>query len=275
MRLRSLAASPLLYAAVFAALAWQLQGSESLASFLFWQRILVRVLAVVGCVAAVSCFERGDHLRTSWTWLGAGTMVILLRDLLRALPAFQPATASPSAAMALTALGILSNLGLLVGIWSLARAWKMAAIVLPGGRSGFMAVAAVTAVVALAVAGPGALEQARKLAAGDWTSLVLVVSAVVDIVTLCLITPLLLTAVSLRGSLFSWPWALVTASQLCWLLYDVAASLAPGTVPAGLPLPEVFRGLAENFLFAAGMAQFLVVRQVRRAVAGGEIPSPV
>jgi hypothetical protein len=272
MRFRFLAAFPLLYGAVFLAVAWSLAGDESLAPFTFWQRILARVLAAAGCFAAVSCFERGDHLRSAWLWLGAGTIVILIRDLLRLFPGFAPQGADPRAQLLVTALGILSNLALLGGIWALARSWKMAAIVLPGGRSGFGVVAAATAILALTVAGPGAYTHLQEVSQGDWSSLVLVVSAVVDVVTLCLITPLLLTAVSLRGSLFAWPWGLVTASQIAWLLYDIAASLRPGLLPARLPLSEVFRGLAENYLFAAGMAQYLAIHQVRREVPVSRIP---
>src|SRR3954447_2987074 len=275
MRFRSLAAFPLLYAVLFiaiAAFAWSLQGGVALASFTFSQRILVRVLATVGCFAAVSCFERGDHLRSAWLWLGGGTIVILIRDLLRLFPGFAPQGGDPKAQIVVTALGILSNLALLAGIWMLSRSWKMAAITLPGGRSGFGVVAVATAVIALTVTGPGAYTHLQELARGDWSSLVLVVSAVVDIITLCLITPLLLTAISLRGSLVAWPWGLVTASQLAWLLYDIAASLRPGLLPAGLPLPEVFRGLAENYLFAAGMAQYLVIHQARRAAGAPVVP---
>lgn len=267
MRFRSLALFPLLYAAAFFAVAWQLQDGGTLVPFVSWQRILVRLLGVVGCFAAVSAFERGDHLRRAWLCLGAGTVVILLRDILRLLaPPFRAANAGPGELAVLAALGILSNLALLGGVWMLARSWRKAAIFLPGGRSGAVAVAVITAVLALAVAGPGAWESARDVYGGDWNALVLLVSAVVDIVSLCLIAPLLLTAVALRGGLFSWPWGLISASQLSWLLYDAAATLGPaGLVPAGFPLPDVFRGLAQNYLFAAGMAQYLVIRHVRRA----------
>lgn len=268
MRFRLLAVFPLLYAAVFVAIAWWLRSQELsslLGSFVLWQRILIRLLAVLGCFAAMSAFDRQDHLRRAWLWLGAGTVVILVRDVLRLFPPFQPATAEPSAQVLLSGLGILSNLGLLVGIWMLSRSWKMASIDL-GGRSGVVAVTVITAVIALAVAGPGALESARSVAQGNWSSLVLLVSAVVDIITLCLITPLLLTAVALRGGLFSWPWALVTASQLSWLFYDAAAAIDPARL-AGFPLPDVFRGLAQNFLFVAGLAQLFVIRHVRRASA--------
>jgi hypothetical protein len=90
----------------------------------------------------------------------------------------------------------------------------------------------------------------------------------VDIVTLCLITPLLLTAVALRGGSFSWPWGLLTASRLAWLLYDASEAFGASLGPAGFPLPELFRGLGENFLCAAGLAQFLVIRHVRRMARG-------
>lgn len=106
----------------------------------------------------------------------------------------------------MSALGVGSNLCQLTGVWMLSRSWKMASIVLPGGRSGFLAVGAVTAALAVLVAGPGAVESGRALAGGDLRSLVLFVSAVVDIIALCLVAPLLLTAVSLRGGLFVWPW---------------------------------------------------------------------
>src|SRR5436305_3505173 len=208
MRFRWLAVFPLLYAAVFGAVVSALGAP---APFVTGQRLLVRVLALAGCSLAVSAFERGDHLRRAWLWLAGGVIAILLRDLLRLLPSFQAGAAGPQAQAVLSGLGILANLSLLAGVWLLARAWKMAAISLPGGRSGVVAVALVTALLALAVAAPGALKSARDLAGGDWSSLILVVSAVVDIVTLCLLAPLLLTAVSLRGGLFSWPWGLVTA----------------------------------------------------------------
>jgi hypothetical protein len=265
MRFRSLAVFPLLYAAVFIAVARWLVGSDALGPFVSGQRILVRILAAAGCFAAVSVFGRGDHLRRAWAWLGWGTIVILVRDVLRLLPAFQPASAGPEEQAILSGLGVLSNLALLAGIWLLARSWKMAAIALPGGRSGAAAVGLIAAVIAIVVAGPGALKSAQALAHGDWSALVLLVSAVVDIITLCLVAPLLLTAVSMRGGLFSWPWGLVTASQLSWLLYDAAAALASSPAPGAFPTADIFRGLAENYLFVAGLAQFLVVRHVRDA----------
>lgn len=268
MRLRWLAVYPLIYAAAFLAIAGSLDGGDA-DRFLVGQRILVRILAALGCFAAVSVFESGDRLRRAWLWLGAGTLVILARDVLRLVPPFV-ANPDPMAQGILTGLAILSNLALLAGIWMLARSWRLVTLEMPGGRAGMTAVAVFTAVAALAVAGPGAVQAVRSVADGHWDDLVLVASALVDIITLCLITPLLLTAMALRGGLFFWPWALITASRLSWLLYDAAAAFASST---GLPLPDLFRGVAQNFLCAAGLAQFLVVRHVRRMARGRGAPA--
>ncbi len=240
MRYRGLTAFPLLYAAAFAAVAWTLLGSEALEPFVVGQLLLVRVLAIAGCVAAISAFERGDHLRTAWLWLAVATILVLVRDLVR-LGAPDVTMADPLG-LGLAGLGVLSNVALLTGVWLLARAWRVAAIELPGGRSGVLVVAAVAAALALAVAGPFAWNHAQAVAGGDGSALILLVSAVVDILALCLLAPLFLTALGLRGGLFAWPWALITASMFSWLLYDAAAGLGSGVVAEGFPLPDVFRG---------------------------------
>jgi hypothetical protein len=265
MRLRWLALYPFAYAAVFLAIAGSLNGSE-VDRFVVWQRIFLRLLAATGCFMAASVFEGGDRLRRAWLWLGAGTLLILTRDVLRLFAPFSESSDAQAVGI-LTALAILSNLCQLAGIWMLARSWRLVTLEMPGGRAGMAAIAVVTAAVALGVAGPGALQAMRSVADGHWDDLVLVASALVDIVTLCLIVPLLLTAMALRGGLFFWPWALITGSRLSWLLYDAAVALASRS---GLPLPDLFRGLAQNLLCAAGLAQFLVVRHVRRRA----LPNP-
>ena len=175
MRFRWLALFPLLYAAGFVAVAWWLRSGDALSPFVLGQRILVRVLAVVGCFAAMSVFDRTDHLRRAWLWLGGRDDRDPAPDLLRIFVLVQPAADGPGVQALLSGLGILSNLGLLGGIWMLSRSWKMAAIDL-GGRAGVVAVTVITGVLALAVAGPGALESAREVARGDWNSLVPLVS---------------------------------------------------------------------------------------------------
>lgn len=260
MRYRWLSVFPIAYAAIFSLIAWSLGGSDALEPFVRGQLLLVRILAIVGCFAAASAFGKGDHLRRAWLWLAWATILVLARDLLR-FPV-EVVSSEGAGRWLIPGLGVLSNFALLTGTWLLARAWKVAAIPLPGGRGRAVAVTVVVAVIALAVAGPFAWRHLLTLLTGEWANLVMLVSAVVDILALCLIAPLLLTTMALRGGIVSWPWGLVTTSLVCWLFYDAAAGLQ-GTLAISFPLTDVFRGLAENYLAAAGVAQYLVVRAVR------------
>lgn len=261
MRFRGLAALPLIYAAAFIGIASWLTGSGALGGFVDAQLYLLRLLSLAGCVAAVTTFERGDHLRRAWLWLGSTAGLILLRDILRDVVA----DGGPTVEATVSGLGVAANLALLVGIFTLARAWKVAAVALPGGRLGTVVTVAAAAILALVVAGPSALEHAEGVAGGDWSALSLLASAVVDILSLCLLAPLLLTTVSLRGGLFAWPWGLITASIFSWLLYDAATTFGPAQLEGGFPLKDIFRGLALNFMAVAGFAQRLAVEHVRRA----------
>jgi len=263
MHLRRLALFPLAFAVIFVLVVQSLGSEEAVGAFVIGQKLLVRILAIVGCAWAVSVFDRGDHLRTAWFWLVLATAPVLLRDLLRLGPLRE---ATGSGEWLLHGLGLVSNLALVMGIWLLSRSWKMAAMASPGSSTKGLVLTLGVAGLALIVAGPAAVAGFKNLLAGDGAASVMLVSALADIVSLCLIGPLLLTAIELRGGLFSWPWGLITACLISWLLYDAAAAYGPTLTP-GFPLHEVFRGLAENFLFAAGAAQALVVRAVRRASA--------
>jgi hypothetical protein len=260
MRIRRLALIPLLYVVVFVVIVLWLGGGDALPRFLIGQRLLLRLLAISGCLAAVSAFDRGDHLRRAWILLGTSTTLVLARDLLHLAP-FAP----PPGSLVPSVLLVLGNLAGLTGIWILARSWRVASISLPGGRAGAVAVTLAAAALALLVAGPEVLREARAVGAGDLTALSLLFAAVVDVLTLILLAPLLLTTLALRGGLFAWPWGLLTANAVAWLLYDGAAALAPILTPHGFPLTELFRGVAETSLFVAGLAQKRAIDLVRRA----------
>src|SRR5262249_44582275 len=98
-------------------------------------------------------------------------------------------------------------------------------------------------------------------------------SALGDMVSLWLIAPLLLTALALRGGLFGWPFALLTASYGAWLGYDALGvgggdlGLSPHATPAAA---EPFRAPGCLYGLSAGLAQREVVAKVRRLVLGGE-----
>lgn len=270
MRFRGLVIFPLLYAVVFVVIAvWA--GADNLHPFVLGQKVLVRLLAIVGCYWAVSVFERGDHLRRAWHWLALAAILVLVRDLIvlpSRLAGSTQLSEEPVLRMVVLGLGVASNVGLFAGVWLLARSWKVAALQLPGGRSRMIVVTVIAAALALAVAGPGAFKNVQSVIAGDFAALIMAVSAVVDILSLCLLAPLLMTAIALRGGHFFWPWALLTASLLSWLLYDAGAAVEGldrvKEAIGAFPLAEVFRGLALNLQFAAGLAQFMVIRRVRQ-----------
>lgn len=263
MRFRGLIILPLLYAVVFIAIALWADADNS-HPFVLLQKILVRLLAIIGSIWAVSAFERGDHLRRAWQWLALAASLVLVRDLI-VLPSRLAGSTQPLAGIlgiVVIALAVASNVGLLSGVWLLSRSWKMAALTLPGGHSRVIMVTVIAAAIAFAVAGPPLLQDVPTVVGGDPTALINVVSTVVDILSLTLLAQLLLTAVALRDGDFFWPWALLSACLVSWLLYDAASNyeLAPG----GFPLAEVFRGLALNFQLTAGLAQAMVIRRVRQ-----------
>jgi hypothetical protein len=260
--LRALALFPLLFAGAFVVVTALLGGGESLAGFLLGQRLLVRVLAIGGCLYAASVFSRGEHLRRAWQLLAVSTILVLCRDLLAYVPFLDRwVDASPIGEALRLGLGVVSNLFLLAGVWWLARSWKLASMVLPGGRAALIAVTVVTAGLALALAGPAVLTHARAVAAGEGAAVVMLASSVVDILALTLLSPLLLTALSLRGGILVWPWALITASLASWVLYDAAELWRTTLLGEGPPLTELFRGLAQCFQAAAGVAQGWVVKR--------------
>ena len=126
--------------------------------------------------------------------------------------------------------------------------------------------------LAAVFAGPAVLRNAGPLMAGDLSRAAGVFSALGDMVSLWLIAPLLLTALALRGGMFGWPFALLTASYVAWLGYDALAVVGPGLgldAHAARTGAELFRALGCLYGFSAGLAQRAVVSGLRRLVGGG------
>jgi hypothetical protein len=165
-------------------------------------------------------------------------------------------------------LTLLANLAGAFGAWLLAGAWQVAGIRLPGTRRSQQLIFVGAIALALALAGPASYGDLRALVSGNLARLVTVASDVGDIVSLCLIAPVLMTAIALRGGLLAWPWTLMAASQLGWLLYDGAGTVG-GLIGADATrlraIEEVLRVLACLFTFGSGVAQRLVMTDIRAA----------
>jgi hypothetical protein len=213
--------------------------------------------ATLGCFVAATSFEWRDHLARAWALQGLMYALLLTRCLGLA---FGILTGSPNAVLADGLLTSVANIGGIFSTWMLARTGHIAGIhdvISPNLRRVAWLVALIVAVTA---SGPGLVTAARNLANGNSGALVSVASRTGDIFSFVLIAPLMLTTLALRQGLLVWPWALLTASGLCWLGADFAnaAFLHLPNNQVG-PLFDLFRFPACLFVLTAGIAQRWVI----------------
>jgi hypothetical protein len=267
-RVHVLAVVPLIWAAVFLALDAVFHGGPSYTVFLRTEVEMAKALTLIGSWAAAFAFEKGAYQRRAWFFIGGCMALLLTRDL-TLLPFFRRFDAR-SVALAAGFLVALANVSQVIGTWMLARTWKVAQLALPGSRTAQWLTVAAVGLLAALFAGPSVLRSGGPLLQGDLSRAAGVFSALGDMVSLWLIAPLLLTALALRGGLFGWPFALLTASYVAWLGYD-----ALGVLGADLGLgahasrtgSELFRALGCLYGLSAGLAQRTVVRRVRGLAA--------
>ena len=240
-------------------------SSPALRSYLRVEIELVKILAMIGCGIAAFRFEKGAYLRKAWLLIGSCMALLLIRDLtlldlgLSNLVGVQDLVRS--------FLVVLANISLVMGYWLLAQAWKVAQLNLPGTQSQRLVIVLVSILIAGMVAGPSVVDNLFNLLAADYYALTGLASSLGDIICLCLIAPLLLTALALRGGLIGWPWLLLVVSLLAWLFYDgilVVGPLVGMASHATSISSEIFRTMACMYTFSAGMAQCLVLKQIRQ-----------
>jgi hypothetical protein len=266
MRYRLLAVLPLVWGVVFLAGDALLPGE---ARSVFWrtQLELAKTLALTGGWLAALAFRPGEYPRRAWFLIGACMGLLLLRDLTLLPLGLQEALGAKGVELARSLLVVAANASQVVGTWLLARSWRVAGLSVPASPAAQWSVVGLVTLVVGAVAGPGLLFGLRQLGGGDLGALANLASALGDVLSLLLIAPLVLGALALRGGSMGWPFSLLSASFVAWLLYDALLALGPA---AGLPGPQVrtiselFRALGCLFGFSAGLAQYLVVRQIRR-----------
>jgi hypothetical protein len=256
MKYRTLALFPLLFAAVFAAVALSTHDHAGVVAALRIENELGKVLALVGSFAAAFAFERGDYLRRAWLLGGLCYLLLLVSD---AADWSAIAGALPGRRLELAhgGLAVAANAASVWGTWMLARAWSVAGIDERASR-GRVALFAAAAVLSLAITGWPLVYDVRVLAGGEFGAAVSISSDLGDTICLALVAPVLLTALALRGGLLRWPWGLLTASGVAWIAYDGVSGVtdALGLDGAGwLVSTEVWRALACGFVFSAGLAQ--------------------
>ncbi len=266
MSLRALALFPLAWLFLVLVSLALTSGTTAAPGTLRAEIELGKILSLAGLWAAAYTYHKGDYLRRAWFLIGLGIVFLLARDLTVAPLGFGAWNEQALAAFR-GALVFLGNLSSVIGIWMLARAWRVGGIALPGARLARSGVVVVTLALAVTLTGPSLVASASRLLAGQLQDLTRLASTLGDTISLALIAPLLLTALALRGGMFTWPWMFFTIGSSLWLVWD-AVDLLEGSLGlsagASTFLRESIRALATGYIFASGMAQRLVVLQMRR-----------
>ncbi len=273
MKYRLLLALPGLGALALAVLLRVVGDHESLFRI---EVLALKLLAAGGTLAAGLRLARGDYLRLAWLLTSLCLTLLFVKDMFFGL-GWRWLQFPEAVAYARGALGLAANVCGVIGTLLLARAWRVAEIMLPGSPAARAGVLVAATVLSLATAGYSTFLDMRQLIDGDPQRLVSVASDLGDIISLILIAPVLLTAIALRGGLLVWPWALMTASQVGWLLYD---SVGPAGAVFGVArerlrsLEEIFRCFALLSAFASGLAHTLVMSDLRKMKKAGPKSRP-
>lgn len=263
MKFRRLLLFPLAFALSFAVAAL-LASDAGLAAVLAAENEAGKVLALIGCVAAAFAFEEGDYLRRAWLYSGACYVLLLAGDT-AGVPAIAGRLSPRHLEIAQGGLVLAANTTSVVGTWMLARAWSVAGLVeddeAASSRGRVLFAGAIVA--ALAITGWPLVHDARALLGGDLGATVSIASDLGDTICLALVAPVMQTALALRGGLLRWPWGLLAASGLAWIVFDAASGIVEALQveqARWLVLTEGIRGVACASFFAAGVAQRLAVR---------------
>lgn len=264
MKQRALLATPALYAIAFAVIALFV-GDASRPATLAIGDEAGKVIALVGCFVAALVFERGDYLSRAWSLSGLCYLLLIVSDAVGSAPIATRMSRHEIGAAQGT-LVVAANVASVLGTWMLARAWSFAGLEASEdeeARARRRVVFAATIAAAFAITAWPLVHDVRDLAAGQLDMVVSIASDLGDAICLALVAPLLLTALALRGGVLLWPWAMLTASGLVWLVYDAIAGAVDAlniTSAGWLVSSESLRALACALTLSAGLAQRIAVR---------------
>jgi len=253
VKYRTLAAAPVVFVAVALA-AWAAAPVDLRPSVLAGAVESAKVLALVGCGVAAWTFEAGDYLRRAWLLLAACTLFLFGRDVVAL------------AGGPVLAQGVLATAGngcSVAGTWVLARAWTVAGLDEGDAPTGKWPLRTGAVAVALLVTGWPLVGDLGALVRGDAFAVVPLVSDVADTVVLALLAPLLRTTLALRGGVLRWPWALMTAGNLLWLVFDAlygVLGLLHVDPSRTRVATEALRVVATLYTASAGLAQRKAVK---------------
>jgi hypothetical protein len=261
VKYRLLTITPVVVAILYGGAQWLAPNSALLYRVVV---LLLKGLAASGAAAAGFRFLRRDYLRAAWLLTAACFGILFFKDLLFGL-GWRTVTFPVGVAWARGMMTLAANIAGSIGVFLLARAWSVAGLIHPGSRAAKFAMYGGGVAIALLTAGHATFLDLRDLCGGDVRRLTAFASDLGDIIGLALVAPVLLTAIALRGGLLAWPWTLMAASQLSWLLYDASGELGYWTHNELRGIEELFRAMALLYGFSSGIAQRWVMSDMRRA----------
>jgi hypothetical protein len=264
----TLIAIPILVAVAYLGLQALFVEEQARRLFFTSEIATMKLLAAAGCFIAASRYRRREYMGIAWYLIAVDYFVLFAKDLLFGrvlhLPGIDPETASTVRAVSV----IIANGTAAVGCVMLARVWHVAGIALPGSRRIQYAAMMLGVGIAIAIVGWGTWQDIGNLRqTGDKDAIVAIASNLGDIVCFSAIAPILLTAIAMRGGALAWPWALVTLSNVGWLLYDMSWSferqwaLSEHTLRI---IAEFCRAQGCAMALSAGLAQRWAIRSASR-----------
>jgi hypothetical protein len=255
-----------LFAGLLVTVALNLMGPER-AAFYRVEVATMEAFACLGSLAAALQLQRGDYLRNAWLLFAFSYSLYFFGDLTLTTGPFSDRSWTPLTNGILTIVG---NIAAAVAIWKLARASRIAGLEPPWSRPVRVAVQVVAIALALVATGGATVMYTWQVLDGEMGSLMYLASCLGDIFCFTLLAPMFLTALTLRGGVLVWIWALLTLSGLSWLGVDGTATLLP-SVGASQPTTrasfEVLRCIANGYLGAAGLYQAWILRRGAQELA--------
>ncbi len=240
--------------------------------FHFVHKDLTKLAWIAAGLVAGLVFRKGDYLRKTWLLYAIYPFLLILFDVVLLFRKIAWFDANMDAIQG--GLSTLANAIGVVAVYRLSSAWKVAGLSLPGSTLSKNMLRAVTALAALMVLGHSIFNAYSQVATGNYLALNGLAAAVGDSISLVLIVPLILTAMSLRGSIVSWPWILFTIGLVCWITTDLLyLSLHQSNIEMRTlrTIIEVMRTLASAYTFSAGLAQRFVVREIQHDLGESKI----
>ncbi|HWE27910.1 MAG TPA: hypothetical protein VHB97_07900 [Polyangia bacterium] len=227
----------------------------------------MKLLAAAGCFVAASRYRRREYMGIAWQVIGIDYFLLFVKDLLFGRVIHLPGIDPDTAESVRVGFVIIANVGGSIGCIMLARVWHVAGIALPGSRRIQYAAMVIGVAFAVAIVGWGTWQDLHNLHNGNKEAMVAIGSNLGDIVSFSAIAPILLTAIAMRGGALAWPWALVTLSNVGWLLYDMSWSFERQWALSEHMLriiAEFWRAQACAMALSAGLAQRWAIRSASR-----------